>query len=762
MYDRVDAGKFDDLFLPLSRRSAPGVYFVRVCGWNKAVRAGVWRYHEAARQRGVVLEGPLPNPDEGQLSYLSDVLGTDFEPGEAFLVRALEKWLPRLAGDRRRALARGLSAQFDELRYRGKPESVLRNVYIKVMCWLHYRFERMLPLLGENDLPRILFSCDGLTAHELMLLRLLSGLGADVMLLEPAGDGAYLKRDPQSRFSQLLVPEGEPFPEGFSLKQLRREMAAPPAPPPTPAAPKVRPAPKPAQSPCTNAWMKTADYHEILTPIASRGDDHALFYNAFIRVRGVVDKLTYLGELHQFYQRLQATGRKIAIVDEGLTRPGQEEISRLRRREYHSAEELIADLSANLPGSGSMELKRMMRYAYEQALTSAQCAEMPLNRLLTAAVYLLCWIRRYHEALFGGYRAGDTPCLVLMGGCRNVYESLYPIYLAWLPADVLILAPDLNRPCQLQDARLLELTGEETLPTPRFPRDAGSLQVRTVAAHAEEDMTNALFGESGLFRARQFSRGVAMTLQTTYDELFILWEQELKYRPGFDTVEQTVTMPVLYAKVSGVEGGNVAEYWQQLKRLTGKDTFLVRHMPIREKPGNPYLPLALNAFYNGRLRREAIKAHADYPFGLLRGEIQEHIFDKMQLMLDRRLIKGTFEKGTEYAIVSTVLNMDKALLRMLQGFDFTRANPKVVCIAAEERGATLEDAILLTFLNLAGFDVALFVPTGYQSIERFLNDNYPVEHQAGEYLYDLTVPDLDALPQPKGPSWLRNLWKRGN
>ena len=32
----------------------------------------------------------------------------------------------------------------------------------------------------------------------------------------------------------------------------------------------------------------------------------------------------------------------------------------------------------------------------------------------------------------------------------------------------------------------------------------------------------------------------------------------------------------------------------------------------------------------------------------------------------------------------------------------------------------------------------------------------------GEYLYDLTVPDLDALPQPKGPSWLRNLWKRGN
>ena len=131
-------------------------------------------------------------------------------------------------------------------------------------------------------------------------------------------------------------------------------------------------------------------------------------------------------------------------------------------------------------------------------------------------------------------------------------------------------------------------------------------------------------------------------------------------------------------------------------------------------------------------------------------------------MLDRRLIKGTFENGAEYAVVATVLNMDKALVRMLQSFDFTQRNPKLVCVAAGEGGATLEDAILTTFLNLAGFDIALFVPTGYQTVERFLNDNYPVEHQAGEYMYDLTVPDFKTLPPPKGRSWLDNLFKRGN
>ena len=74
----------------------------------------------------------------------------------------------------------------------------------------------------------------------------------------------------------------------------------------------------------------------------------------------------------------------------------------------------------------------------------------------------------------------------------------------------------------------------------------------------------------------------------------------------------------------------------------------------------------------------------------------------------------------------------------------------------------LEDAILITFLNLIGFDVVLFVPTGYQTIERYLNDNYPIEHQIGEYLYDLQIPDFSTLPQPKSRSWLDHILKRGN
>ena len=57
--------------------------------------------------------------------------------------------------------------------------------------------------------------------------------------------------------------------------------------------------------------------------------------------------------------------------------------------------------------------------------------------------------------------------------------------------------------------------------------------------------------------------------------------------------------------------------------------------------------------------------------------------------------------------------------------------------------------ILLTFLHLVGFDVLIFVPTGYQTVDRWLNESMTVQHQTGDYLYDLTIPDFNTLQAPK-------------
>jgi hypothetical protein len=221
----------------------------------------------------------------------------------------------------------------------------------------------------------------------------------------------------------------------------------------------------------------------------------------------------------------------------------------------------------------------------------------------------------------------------------------------------------------------------------------------------------------------------------------------LKYRPSFSTLDGVVTIPVIFAKVSGVKDGKLPEYWSGIKTLLTEDTILVPKAPfIQADAPNPMNPFATEFFKNGKLQREKIKSHKAYQYGVLREEVQNHILDKLQILIEQREIQGTFQNGTEYLIISLVLNMNKDMIRILQKFDFTKKNPKIVYINTSEDTIPLEDSIMLAFLNLVGFDIVFFVPTGYQSVERFYQKKLMEEYQIGEYVYDLEVPDFKNLP----------------
>ena len=66
----------------------------------------------------------------------------------------------------------------------------------------------------------------------------------------------------------------------------------------------------------------------------------------------------------------------------------------------------------------------------------------------------------------------------------------------------------------------------------------------------------------------------------------------------------------------------------------------------------------------------------------------------------------------------------------------------------------------MAFLNLVGFDVLFFVPTGYQTIEKYFNKEIAEEHQIGDYMYDLRVPDFNSVRQTTRLSWHERLFGR--
>ncbi len=783
MLARVNASSLQDLMLPVSKRpDGQGVYFVRLHQTSADALNALWLYHEAARMKGAIIEGQIGNPDERQLAYLQETLGSDFEPTNAFLSMKLTTWMPRMSSRNRAEFTQALLRQITELRQAGKPEAVLRNVYFKMMCWLYYRFERLMPFLGNDEPPRILYECSTVTAHELMLLRLLNAMGADVLLLEVSGDAAYQRLDAANQWSQLMtVPNGQPFPADFTLKSFRRQHAhqrpavpthpavpvltIPSSSPSKPNAPATNPHAgkdpesyfqKPKQSACTNAWMKQADVMALLTPERERGDDLSLFCNALVVLRGVKEPAKYPDLLRRLYEQLCEQNRHVLVLHDGLPTPSSEETNRIRRRNYRSAVEMAVDLASNLPDA-EQELHRLMQQSFVRTMMYAAGREDNLNRLLTSGVYLLCWIQRYHRKLFTGAKSAELPCLLLLGGCTNDHDALYPVFLSGLPVDVAVFSPDLSNPCTLGEDKALLLTGSHSLTVSQYPTDAVSVRLSTAAAAAERDLNRTMSEDAGVYSAHQFSHAEAVILRPALEEVYLLWDQELKFRTGFSVQGGVVTMPVIYARICGVKGGSVDAYWERLRRMLTPETFLIDHLPMLPSgAGNAYAALARRVLRNGRLMRSALQSDRDYPFSLLRTELQEHLLEQLETMLNQRLIRGIGENGMEYTVVSVVMSLQRDVLRRLQSFDFTRKNPKLLIISASDSSSSLEDAILLTFLSLVGFDIALFVPTGYQTVERYVRDRLPVEHQAGDYLYDLPVPDLTALPV-KPRSWLENL-----
>lgn len=748
MVERRKIHELNDFFTAENERREKGVYFYRITSYHPSLRAFILRYYEEARLSGVVIEGGIKNPDEKNLSYYAEVMGMEFRMNREFLSARMKTWLPRMNETQHRLVVGALYDTLTELSQAGKNEHMLKNAYIKFMCWLYYRFERIISRLGDDRLPKILYEGE-LNRYELLLLSILSRAGCDIVLLLPKGEEGYRKADPGMQMTDRLeLAESGPFPPEFCLKELQKEI--------------IRRqkrehlyGTRAKLVHCTNSWADGHGLSDLLIREQERGNQPDTFYTCFYQIDGVEDKLTYMKELYELGHQIAGSGRKLLILEREIPAPTMEEINQIRRGPSATAEEIGKSLAENIRYSANIELQRWMVQAFLDLLFElAELPEMNGNRLMNKGVQILCWLKRYQGELFSGWKLPETGCLIYLGGCQNENEALFMRFIARLPVDVLVLNPEKGNTVPIADEQLCRMTFSQTLKVKKYPRETTDIRLGTAAFHAEQELDSILYDESGIYRDRQYQKSVAITLQTMYEEIAILWDQELKYRPNFGVVDDVVNLPVIFAKVSGVKDGAVSKYWTGIKALITEDTYVIKHAPwIVPGAENPMREHAPQWLKNKKLQKNQIKEHKDYPYGFLREELQDYLLDKLQLLLDRKCIRGTYENGTEYTIVATVMNLNKELLRLAQRFDLTRKNPKLIYINAAEKVISLEDSIIAAYLNLVGFDVLFFVPTGYQTVEKHFQNGFLEEHQAGEYLYDLRVPNLKGVSVKQNRSW---------
>ena len=173
----------DDFFIELNKRPKQAVYFYRVDSYAKELEPFFIQYYQAARATGMVFEEKIANPTKENLLYYQEMLGNEFTESLEFIVANLRKWIPGLADNQREALAASIYQTLLALRQEGKNDNIIRNAYIKFMCWLYYKCRWMLPQLGKNLVPKILYQ-GSVSSYELAFLKILSNTGCDVIILE--------------------------------------------------------------------------------------------------------------------------------------------------------------------------------------------------------------------------------------------------------------------------------------------------------------------------------------------------------------------------------------------------------------------------------------------------------------------------------------------------------------------------------------------------------------------------------------------------
>ena len=728
-------------FLPVEQRVPQSARFYRVIGRDAggAVLADLHAFYQLTRSEGLYIPDGIDNPVESEITRFYSAVGERFAFTREFISRHITMWLGQVRPAQRDLLAEALAEALALLKKQGSNDNIVRNAYIKFMCWLRSRFGPVLIGIGKSSPPKILFEGD-ISKYEALLLYALYLAGCDVVYVDFCSDASYQKADPAGAYSELVRGALLSMPPlHFTAGAGQPEPAAQQGPKP----PENGPCPweRMSDQPCINSWAGGAPpIQAVMCPAAQRGGVlHSLFAVWF----GADERAEYRNRLFHLKTALEGSVKQWLLLDQNLSAPSVEETAPFRGVDKRGARsDLIRRLAERLAPSCGQVRRLSVQRAFAQALERVPIQD--LVRLFNYGVRLACWITRCLDKLFVGKAPDETPVVVCYG---SITETELPLLwvLAQAGIDVLCFFPDPSARDVFTGAFLpiiwTETLLKSSLPVEPFPTREERVRASTAAYNASRELDQLLYNDTGMFRDRQFTRSRAVTLRTTYDEVWQLWHENAQFRPSFEAKDGVVNVPNLFVKICGVEKGDVNAYWKQIRSLVGEDTYLLTDIAADKSSGIPADNVQKRCLHGDKLDPVAVKKEPAYAYSHLPDDLQDYILEKIQDLIDYNMLCDE-SADLPAVIVSVLSGIDVGLVRLIQNFDFTREIPKVVSVDVDEKMFSLNNCIVLAFLNLVGFDIAIFTPTGYKNIEQHIRADCFDTLIAGEYEFNLTVPRL--------------------
>ncbi len=369
-----------------------------------------------------------------------------------------------------------------------------------------------------------------------------------------------------------------------------------------------------------------------------------------------------------------------------------------------------------------------------------------LNIIKNFCIKIIYWIEKYALKAIASYVYGEMNPKVLYYGEIHRDEIYFLILLSFMGFDILYFHSFSGETFkEIMNIEVYSncLEYSSKMPLKPFPMMHKIKREETIAYKASKEIDEIIHtSDSGVYRPWQFESYtlIPRPLKTTYDELFILWKEEARFRGGFEVKDNRIYLPNIFAKISGTtEDINI--YWEKVNTLKSQTDKVIFIEKI------PFTNIVSYKVHQGLLKEdgtfniEKIPLLREYKLSYLRTSVQNLILTKInELILSTDYFRWNITLELKFKILFTILNLDKKYLDLLQTFDYPFQIPKIVIFDGDENIFNQEDTIILGFLHFVGFDIVILTPTGYNNIENGINPYYYDTHKLEKINFGLTIP----------------------
>lgn len=399
-----------------------------------------------------------------------------------------------------------------------------------------------------------------------------------------------------------------------------------------------------------------------------------------------------------------------------------------------------------------------VRVGFKYVLELFMKNEKNLSIVKNFFVKMWTWIDTYIEG-----DTFDTSIFVYFGESKRD-EAYFMMLLNMMGSNILAICPKTSGGfSKVLDIEAVSSVEEfsKTLDLDTLPKRPEVRRVETVASKASREIHSILNSDSsGVYKPWQFEDyGVKVTsLDTTYEEILQLWKEPANMRTGFDVKDGVVYVPNMFAKVVGVPD-IVDNYWIDVAELREGNTVFKESVPFtakvyHHKQGIVY---GRNGFTLSDVRKLS-----EYRFNHVRESMQEMMIERLNMLIESAdsifRFEGVTTNDFKYRALHTVLALDKAFVDQIQKFDYAQDIPKLVVFDGDDQVCSEDDAIVLAYLHLIGFDIVILTPTGYQNIEHLINKSYFDVHKKKKFEMGLTLPTFGVKVGNAGASTTKKSW----